>query len=227
MTSLFSPRSIAFRATAATLLLIHPLILVPSDVGAQSTDSASVSKIDPRFVDLPDTFKEDWVPPAPVLSAKDIVLNKAAPVTAPVLDLPQGRVLSPNDIAQAKVFATPLRATQRKQAAEPERKLFTSLLQSHVAGKGLQDFQAAGRIKAFLAAHPDSGYATTLLLEAAEIEWRHGFFMDGLATLQQAWDQGKKFTDVDDRRLAEMALGRLLQRRSLMGQKDELRPLIE
>ncbi|WP_038164421.1 hypothetical protein, partial [Verrucomicrobium sp. BvORR106] len=41
------------------------------------------------------------------------------------------------------------------------------------------------------------------------------------------WDQGKQFTDIDDRRLAEMALGRLLQRRSLMGQKDELRPLIE
>ncbi|WP_050024900.1 RHS repeat-associated core domain-containing protein [Verrucomicrobium sp. BvORR034] len=226
---MLAPQSIFFRTTSAILLTLQPMVLLPQDVVQNccgGSDAPPPLEIK-RYSDLPDTFKEDWVPPAPVLSARDIILNKAAPASAPVLDLPQGKVLSQTDIAQAKVFSTPLRATQRKQAGETERKLFSSLLQSHVAARSFQDFQAAGRIKAFLAAHPDSGYATSLLLEAAEIEWRHGFFIDGLATLQQAWDQGKQFTDIDDRRLAEMALGRLLQRRSLMGQKDELRPLIE
>ncbi|WP_265595546.1 hypothetical protein, partial [Verrucomicrobium sp. BvORR106] len=94
-------------------------MMLPSDLWAQAAASPASGKVAPRFTDLPDTFKEDWVPPAPVLSARDITLNKAAPVSAPVLDLPQGKVLSQTDIANAKVFSTPLRATQRKQAGEP------------------------------------------------------------------------------------------------------------
>ncbi|WP_038164425.1 hypothetical protein, partial [Verrucomicrobium sp. BvORR106] len=73
---MLSPTSFASRATAATLLLIHPLMMLPSDLWAQA---AAAQDVAPHFADLPDTFKEDWVPPAPVLSARDIVLNKAAP----------------------------------------------------------------------------------------------------------------------------------------------------
>uniref|UniRef100_UPI0005710601 hypothetical protein n=1 Tax=Verrucomicrobium sp. BvORR106 TaxID=1403819 RepID=UPI0005710601 len=115
------PHSVIYRTTAAILLALQPMVLLPQDVVVNccgGSDAPPPLEIK-RYSDLPDTFKEDWVPPAPVLSARDITLNKAAPVSAPVLDLPQGKVLSQTDIAQAKVFSTPLRATQRKQPGEP------------------------------------------------------------------------------------------------------------
>jgi RHS repeat-associated protein len=175
---------------------------------------------------LPDAFKEDWVPPAAVLTPREIMLNRAADVQAPSFELPADGKLSDQDLKQAKVFGIPFRSTRGREPGEPERDGLGKLLRKHAGRKGEAASDAEG-IKEFVKSHPESGYNTSLLIEAGDLEWRHGHFLRSLETLQKAWDLSKDFTEPDDRRLAEMALGQLLRQRSLLGQKDALQRLID
>lgn len=177
-------------------------------------------------VPLPDAFKEDWTPPKPVLTPREITLNRAVVSDSRPFELPRNRAMTEEEIKNAQVMDTPLRRTGGRVADEAEKLDLGQRLLELVNDDGRDDFKVAGKLKSFVDHHPDSGYAASLLIEAAEIEWVNGFFQDSLKTFQRAWDGAKGHDEADDRRLAEMALGRLLERRALIGEKEELRALL-
>lgn len=82
------------------------------------------------------------------------------------------------------------------------------------------------RIKQFLAAYPNSPFSLSLLLEQAEIEWKHGYFTDALDTLRAAWTKGKDHEDIEEKRLGEIAYAELSRKLGQLGQREELRTLI-
>lgn len=175
---------------------------------------------------LPDAFKEDWVPPAAVLTPREIMLNRAVDVQSPSFELPADGKFSVQDLKQAKAFGIPFHATQDREPDEAERGELGKLLRKHISRKA-ETASDAESLKAFVKSHPESGYSTSLLIEASDLEWRHGYFLRSLDTLHKAWSLSKELTEPNDRRLAEMALGQLLRQHSLLGQKEALQQLID
>ncbi|MEZ0274981.1 MAG: hypothetical protein ACAH88_08755, partial [Roseimicrobium sp.] len=91
---------------------------------------------------------------------------------------------------------------------------------------GMDDPRGGERLKAFVAAYPQSGFSTSLLIEASEIEWRHGAFVSSVETLRSAWLLSRDLQEPDDRRMAERALGLFLERSFLLGRKDDLQQML-
>ncbi|TVR46265.1 MAG: RHS repeat protein [Puniceicoccaceae bacterium] len=124
------------------------------------------------------------------------------------------------------VFATPLLATGRTADASEDAALAV-LATDFLAVGGPAHPASAALIADHLQSYPNSPYALTLLQEQAAIEWRHGWFMQALDTLQEAWHRGRSLSEPDERRLAEAALSDLLTRLHQLGRRDELQALIE
>lgn len=226
MLRLLRRHHLSTQVLALFLCVSQPWLSVPQSVLYAQTTAQQPRQARKYLVPLPDSFKEDWTPPKPVLTPKEIALNKAIKTASPKLELPRGRALSEAEAKSIPVLGTPIRSLGGRATSEAERLELGQQLIDHMANGGRKDYRSATKLKNHVSRHPDSPYSTSLLIEAGEIEWCNGFFLDALGTFQRAWDAGKDHTQSDDRRLVEMALARLLERRGQLGQKEELRSLV-
>jgi RHS repeat-associated protein len=85
---------------------------------------------------------------------------------------------------------------------------------------------SVGRLESFHADNPDSEFKFTMLMELADAQWRHGWFMKALQTWKAAWDIGKTRQDPQEATLGQLALNRLLDAYAKLGHKEELRALL-
>ena len=127
---------------------------------------------------------------------------------------------------QSLVFSTPLVPTGLQPVAPADKEAVDRLAADYTQLGGQGDIAAARRIGRFLDDHPASPFAVSLLLEQSEIEWRHGYFSDALATLKKAWGAGKAYSTPEEKRLAEQALAGLIAKTGQLGRREELRELV-
>jgi RHS repeat-associated protein len=127
------------------------------------------------------------------------------------------------------VFATPIvrfGPSSDEAARSREEAGLRALENRYISLGGANNPASARAIGDYLEENPASPYAVTLLQEKASIEWRHGFFTDGLASLDAAWELGKKADGLDQKRVTEAGLSELLTKTAALGRKDRLRQLL-
>ncbi|MCH8541863.1 MAG: hypothetical protein LAT58_14000, partial [Opitutales bacterium] len=173
-----------------------------------------------------DAFKEAWTPPSPVRSLMPDHPRRAEPTQRPDVSLRLSETPSLDEFRRARTLSTPLRPASEKPVSQRQVQETARLLRDLNRERGHANAANRGRIADYLSANPDSPFSVSLLLEKSEIEWKHGYFTDSLDTLRAAWQRGQSLRDVEERRLAEIGLSRLLRRLSQLGQREELRALI-
>jgi hypothetical protein len=133
----------------------------------------------------------------------------------------------PQEPEHSLVFSTPLVPMGMEPVAAVEKEAVDQLAADYTKLGGQGDIAAARRIGRFLEDHPASPFAVSLLLEQSEIEWRHGYFSDALATLEHAWAKGRSYSTPEQKRLAEQALAGLIAKTGHLGRREDLRELVE
>ncbi len=124
------------------------------------------------------------------------------------------------------VFDTPFISVGGGVVSDLELGALKKLIAECSALGGQNNIGTASLIAAHLAAFPTSPYALSLLQEKAAVEWRHGFFTSSLASIRQAWTTGTKLEGIEERRLADAALTRLLTMLAQVGAREEIRSVI-
>jgi RHS repeat-associated protein len=161
--------------------------------------------------------------------AKSVSQPPARESAVPEAESGEGRQETPavaTNQPTVPVFSTPLIPSDGRSLSQAETEALELLKADFTRLGGQDNIAAARRIATFLEQFPQSPFAVSLLQEQAETEWRHGYFTDALATWQRAWLAGRELTGIDDKRLAEAALARLLPLMVDLGKRDELRELI-
>ncbi len=173
-----------------------------------------------------DAFKEVWTPPAPVRTRSIQAPERGHRISKPDLALHFSSDPTVRDLENARALSYPLRRMGTTLVTEAHRADAIRLLQAHHANGGQSNRANCNRITAFLEANPDSPFSVSLLLERAATEWKHGYFMNALDSYRSAWSKGKDHSDLEEKRLAEIAYGKLVRRLAQLGRKDELKVLI-
>ncbi|MBB5352942.1 RHS repeat-associated protein [Haloferula luteola] len=89
-------------------------------------------------------------------------------------------------------------------------------------------FNAKNRVllQKLAAATSDARVEIAAALELAELEWRHGYFVGAVKTLERAWTTGQPLSDLEGKQTAEKALALYLQKLARLGEREKLRELV-
>jgi RHS repeat-associated protein len=173
-----------------------------------------------------DAFKEAWTPPAPVRTRTIQAPDRGHRVSKPDVALRFGASPTANDLENARALGYPLRMVGSQSLSEAHCADTIGLLKNLQLNGGRKNTANCAKITEFLEANPDSPFSVSLLLERAATEWKHGYFMDALDSYRDAWSRGKNHSDLEEKRLAEIAYGKLVRHLAQLGRKDELKSLI-
>lgn len=94
--------------------------------------------------------------------------------------------------------------------------------------KALKAYSLRGReddasaIEAYLSAHPQSGWSTSLYINLGDLQLMHGFFTRALLSWEAGWALGDDSTDRGTKLLVDHAIGQIAQMRQSFGQFDEV-----
>ncbi|MFD2257697.1 RHS repeat-associated core domain-containing protein [Luteolibacter algae] len=172
-----------------------------------------------------DAFKKPWKPAAAVHTRHIEFPARGKRASRPDISVKLAEKPDMASLKSARVFRQPLRASSG-EASAPERQALAALMREFVSKGGHQDSANIRRLGRFLEDNPDSAFSVSLLLEKAEIEWKHGYFTDALDTLRSAWRTGKEHENASGKRMAEKAYAELVRKLGQLGQTDALRELI-
>lgn len=173
-----------------------------------------------------DAFAPQWKAPEPTLTGKSVqpAALKLAP-SAPFKGFSPTATME--EVENAGTTVVGLVSTGDDNAKPfPDQKL-KSFLQDHHLKGGVIDRGAVPRLKGFLAENQESPDRFTILMELADAQWRHGWFMDSLDSYRSAWDLGKQFKDPHDAALGQKALCELLTAYSALGSIEALNALLQ
>ncbi|MGB0414730.1 MAG: hypothetical protein ACPGJU_09835, partial [Coraliomargarita sp.] len=173
-----------------------------------------------------DAFKEAWTPPAPVRSRSIEAPERGHRANKPDIALRFSAAPTVRDLENARALSYPLRMMGAETLSQAHCADAIGLLKALHANGGQNNTANCDRISAFLDANPNSPFSVSLLLERAATEWKHGYFMNALDSYRNAWSKGKNHSDIEEKRLAEIAYGKLVRRLAQLGRKDELKVLI-
>ena len=154
-----------------------------------------------------DAFKKTWKPAAPVHTTNIELPVRGKRAARPDISLKLAEKPDMANLKSARAFRQPLR-TSSGESSPKERRALAALMREFVSKGGHQDATNIQRIGRFLENNSESVFSLSLLLEKAEIEWKHGYFTDALETLRSAWATGKDHEDITEKRMAESAYGR-------------------
>ena len=172
-----------------------------------------------------DAFKKTWKPAAPVHTTNIELPVRGKRAARPDISLKLAEKPDMANLKSARAFRQPLR-TSSGESSPKERRALAALMREFVSKGGHQDATNIQRIGRFLENNSESVFSLSLLLEKAEIEWKHGYFTDALETLRSAWATGKDHEDITEKRMAESAYAELVRKLGQLGQTDALRKLI-
>ncbi|MEM1222213.1 MAG: RHS repeat-associated core domain-containing protein [Verrucomicrobiota bacterium] len=110
---------------------------------------------------------------------------------------------------------------------QAERDAFEEMAQAYRTAGGQDRSENRHLLNGFLNQFPDGSLRISVLNEKAQLEWRHGFFVDALYSYESAWSAGKELSTVNDQRLAQDTLASYMTYLARMGQREKLRELID
>jgi RHS repeat-associated protein len=120
----------------------------------------------------------------------------------------------------ARVFSEPLRALGSESTPAETAELETAVA-AFAASKsnGPADWSA---LTSFLAAHPQSPFRASLLLNLGDEYYQNGYFSRALTAWYDSWTAGQRATDPTDKALADRAVAEWLKMLSRLGRLSDL-----
>ncbi|MCG8600221.1 MAG: hypothetical protein MI807_08785 [Verrucomicrobiales bacterium] len=240
-------QGVALRTGVTAFLLLaftfHGIVFVPGLL-AQSPPSegkASAkgggSKAPPssrRLKKLPegspepsDAFVEDWVPPAPSLTPKDVQRNRAAKVVGPDfsrLNLPERP--KKGEFERTHVLGNKLQASPNGTLTQQDATSLKTVLERYMEAGGQSEVENVSLLEDFLETRGTSAFRASLLLEIGDIYRKHGYFLRAQRAWKDAWESTKSLPTEKGKRLSEEALKKYVDLTANLGMKDEIDTIV-
>jgi RHS repeat-associated protein len=162
--------------------------------------------------------------PAPVLTPKNVVVNRTLPAVQPPSSTLQFSA-APTDaeIARARVFSEPIISWGTNLSPNENKDLAQALL----AFRNRQDPDDASAIENFLQTHPNSPRALSLLANLGSHYRGTMQFTKAMAAWRETWERGKGITDLDSKDVVDGAMSEMAQFYVTLGWADELQALLK
>jgi YD repeat-containing protein len=161
--------------------------------------------------------------PLPVLTPKNVVVNRTVPkVQPPSLDLQFSDAPKDEEISRARVFTTPLVPAGKIRSDGENKDLALALKQF----RNRTDADDASDIENFLKKYPHSQWRVSLAANLGSHYRRTMQFTKALATWREAWALGKDSTDPNVKEVVDEAAAEMAQFYVTLGWTDELQSLI-
>jgi RHS repeat-associated protein len=162
--------------------------------------------------------------PAPVLTPKNVVVNRTVPdVQPPSTELRFSAVPTDAEISTAHVFKEPIVSVGRSLSPAENKDLASAL----TAFRNRQDSDDAGALENFLQAYPDSKWRISLLANLGSHYRQTMQFTKALAAWREMWVMGKDITDPDVKSIVDGAAAEMAHFLVTLGWADELQALLK
>ena len=162
--------------------------------------------------------------PAPVLTPKNVKVNRTVPkVQPPSLDLQFSAAPTDEEISRARVFSAPVIPAGKNRSAGENKDLALALKRF----RDRADADDASDVENFLKKYPDSQWRVSLAASLGS-HYRHTMqFTKALAAWREAWASGKSSTDANVKDIADGAVAEMAQYYVTLGRTDELQALLK
>ena len=162
--------------------------------------------------------------PAPVLTPKNVVVNRTVPkVQPPSLELRFSAVPTDKEISAAHVFKEPIVSVGKSLSPAENKDLARALMDF----RNRQDTDDASALENFLQTHPDSKWRISLLANLGSHYCRTTQFTKAITTWRETWALGKDVTDPDVKNIVDGAAAEMAQFLVTLGWTDELQALLK